>query len=464
MERIGFATGFAQLFSGKEAGGGSFSPQVLDFLALLLSLLFPQGEVSREGRSATEDLLQELSVNRKGNPGEKKTTETEGPHEAMVSLPGFIPPDPSASLSPGIATSPSESPPPGSPLPGNTLPSPEFPGASPKTSAVIQEGENPVIMEEKEKLPGVKREAPRRQEEFPPLSDPGTGSGKPANPERREGSSAPPVGTSSLAETPEELLTFTSGPPRRFDAPPSGKKKIGLYKAESAPTKGKPGAESLRFFTSGEGRGLAKQGVSLREETEGRNPESFSPSEPTFREETGPSITRLTSPPGHAHPAPEPPRIVPPQRGLSLPGSSHIPPVEVPRMIKDMVLEVQPSGEKKARLRLEPPDLGEVEVDLRVHHREVTLFLRVEKPEAAHQLQMHLAHLEKALDELGLRLTDFQIALVGSESGWRFREDTPHEEKPQKRGVERIEDGDREEALKIAPREDWHNGRLNLVV
>ncbi|MBX6423551.1 flagellar hook-length control protein FliK [Thermosulfurimonas sp. F29] len=456
MERIGFATGFAQLFSGKEAGGGSFSPQVLDFLALLLSLLFPQGEVSREGESATEDLLQELSVNRKGIPGEKKTTGTEGPHEATGGLPGFIPPDPSASLSPEAATSPSESPPPGSPLLGNTLPSPESPRVSREAPPVIREPGNPPI---------VQGEAPRTQEKFPPLSDPGTGSGKPANPERRDGSSAPPVGTSSLPETTEEeLLAFTSRPPRRFDAPPSGKKKVGLYKAESAPTKGKPGAESLRFFTPGEGRGFSKQGAFLPEGTRGRDPEPSLPSGSASREGREPSFLKLTSPPGHAHSAPETPRIVPPQRGFSLPGSSHIPPVEVPRMIKDMVLEVHPSGEKKARLRLEPPDLGEVEVDLRVRHREVTLFLRVEKPEAAHQLQMHLAHLEKALDELGLRLTDFQIALAGSESGWRFREDTPHEEKPQKKGVERIEDGDREEALKIAPREGWHNGRLNLVV
>jgi len=132
-------------------------------------------------------------------------------------------------------------------------------------------------------------------------------------------------------------------------------------------------------------------------------------------------------------------------------------------MIKDMVLEVHPSGEKKARLKLEPPDLGEVEVDLRVRHREVTLFLRVEKPEAAHQLQMHLTHLEKALDELGLRLTDFQIALVGSESGWRFREDSSSRERPRGGSANRVEESG--EVTESSPtREGWHNGRLNLVV
>ncbi len=141
-------------------------------------------------------------------------------------------------------------------------------------------------------------------------------------------------------------------------------------------------------------------------------------------------------------------------------------PMEIPHLVKEMVLEVHPSGMKKARIRLEPPELGEVEVDVRVQHREVSLFLRVEKTEAAHQLHLHLPHLREALQDLGLQLSEFQISYFGSgEGGNLFGENSRGEDFKRRNrtpleSLERVSEN-REESSRFP---EWAPGRLNLVV
>ena len=150
---------------------------------------------------------------------------------------------------------------------------------------------------------------------------------------------------------------------------------------------------------------------------------------------------------------------------LEVPRLPSYTPAQLPEMIRDLLLEVHPSGEKKARVKLEPPDLGEMEIDLRLHRQEVHLFLRVEKPEAAQELQAHLHHLRQNLEELGFTLSDFRVDLAGGGSGWRYSEERSfHEHRKESpgrpSGVEKI----KETAPQEGPLRPWHNGALNLVV
>ncbi|WP_168720163.1 flagellar hook-length control protein FliK [Thermosulfurimonas marina] len=143
-------------------------------------------------------------------------------------------------------------------------------------------------------------------------------------------------------------------------------------------------------------------------------------------------------------------------------GPSPVPAGEVPEFIKDLVVEIQPSGERRARLKLEPPDLGELDIDLKVHRQEVSVFLRVEKPEALHQLQPHLPHLQHLLEDLGFNVLECQVSLGGAGQGWHFAEERGRESSGEKapsiKAVEEVP-AEKEPASGVA------SGRgINLVV
>ncbi|OAQ21271.1 flagellar hook-length control protein FliK [Thermosulfurimonas dismutans] len=138
-----------------------------------------------------------------------------------------------------------------------------------------------------------------------------------------------------------------------------------------------------------------------------------------------------------------------------------IPPGEVEHIIKDFIYEIQPSGERRAKIKLEPPELGEMEIDLKVHKGEVQVVLTVEKPEAARELHLHLPHLRHSLEELGLNLSEFQIGFFGGgggETSYTYQ-DTGEEKK---RGPMRV---DKLASSKEAPiTEAEKEGLLNIVV
>lgn len=144
-------------------------------------------------------------------------------------------------------------------------------------------------------------------------------------------------------------------------------------------------------------------------------------------------------------------------------GSSRLPVTQIPDLVKDMVVEIRPSGERKAHLKLEPPDLGELDIHLRVHRQEATLFLQVEKPEALHQLQHQLPHLQHLLEDLGFQVVECQVSLGGAGQGWHFaREEKPDSEKGKPRAVRPVEEGppEKERAFRaFSP-----DGQVNLVV
>ncbi|MCS7200229.1 MAG: flagellar hook-length control protein FliK [Caldimicrobium sp.] len=79
--------------------------------------------------------------------------------------------------------------------------------------------------------------------------------------------------------------------------------------------------------------------------------------------------------------------------------------------VKELTLRTLPSGEKRALLHLEPPELGKMEIQVKVHEREVEIVAKVEKIETLSQLQQELSQIKTQLEDLNLRLREFQVSL-----------------------------------------------------
>jgi len=109
----------------------------------------------------------------------------------------------------------------------------------------------------------------------------------------------------------------------------------------------------------------------------------------------------------------------------SPPGSSaHMKEVslsELPEFVKELVVKTHPEGKHEARLKLHPPELGEMHLSVSVDRGEVKLLLTVEHPRAAEMVSQHLHQLELSLQELGLQFGGAEINLAGGNPQY-----TPH--------------------------------------
>ncbi len=90
-------------------------------------------------------------------------------------------------------------------------------------------------------------------------------------------------------------------------------------------------------------------------------------------------------------------------------------PAQVPAFVKEMLLRPGRDGHHEARIKLEPPHLGEVHISLSVDRGEVKLLFTVEHPQAAQALHQELHHLARALHDAGLQLGGCEIGLGGGE-------------------------------------------------
>ncbi len=97
-------------------------------------------------------------------------------------------------------------------------------------------------------------------------------------------------------------------------------------------------------------------------------------------------------------------------------------PAQVPEFVKEMILRVGQNGRHEVRLKLEPPHLGELRIDLSIDKGEVKLLFTVEHPQAAQALHQELHLLAKALNEAGLNFGGCDINLGGGH--------TPYQENP----------------------------------
>ncbi len=91
-------------------------------------------------------------------------------------------------------------------------------------------------------------------------------------------------------------------------------------------------------------------------------------------------------------------------------------PAQVPAYVKELVLRPGRDGHHEARIKLEPPHLGEVHISLSIDRGEVKLLFTVEHPQAAQALHQELHHLARALNEAGLQLGGCEIGLGGGQS------------------------------------------------
>jgi len=70
-------------------------------------------------------------------------------------------------------------------------------------------------------------------------------------------------------------------------------------------------------------------------------------------------------------------------------------------------------GDTRAHLRLDPPLLGSIEVEIEVHKGEVSLLVQVESQTAAGDLLLAMEQLRESLEEKGLSLKEFELTHDG---------------------------------------------------
>jgi flagellar hook-length control protein FliK len=90
---------------------------------------------------------------------------------------------------------------------------------------------------------------------------------------------------------------------------------------------------------------------------------------------------------------------------------------EFAAFVRDFSIELMPRGEKMARLSLEPPELGRLELEVKVKDKKVEIVAKVEKPEAFHEIRQHLHQIKTHFEEAGLQLKDFQLSLAENLAG-----------------------------------------------
>ncbi len=87
--------------------------------------------------------------------------------------------------------------------------------------------------------------------------------------------------------------------------------------------------------------------------------------------------------------------------------------------IKNFVLHTNKMGKHEAKIKLEPPHLGELDITLSIDNKEVKLLFTVEHPQAAQTLHQELHNLAKSLADLGLHLGGCEINYSGREGDQR---------------------------------------------
>lgn len=135
---------------------------------------------------------------------------------------------------------------------------------------------------------------------------------------------------------------------------------------------------------------------------------------------------------------------------------------EIHHFVKELTIEIVPSGERRAIVQLEPPELGKMELEVKVQNGEVEVHARVEKLETLSHLQQDFSQIKTQLEDLGLRLKDFQISLGLSPEGKNFGngEEKGNQRKGNKFGegvITQVEGGEDKSPL-------YHQGRLYRIV
>ena len=79
-------------------------------------------------------------------------------------------------------------------------------------------------------------------------------------------------------------------------------------------------------------------------------------------------------------------------------------PGDILEIIKDMVLEIQPYGEKKALIKIETPEMGFLDLEIKVKNKEVKIIAKIERIELLQEIKQNLHNIKTSLEESGLIL------------------------------------------------------------
>ncbi len=113
-------------------------------------------------------------------------------------------------------------------------------------------------------------------------------------------------------------------------------------------------------------------------------------------------------------------------------------------MIKEMSLEIQPEGEKRAFIKLEPPEIGSLDLEIKVKNKNIEIIVRVEKPELLQEMKHNLHLIKTGLEESGFNLKEIQLFLSSNFNDKNLVKDFSKEERnySQKTEVEEIKEID----------------------
>ena len=116
-------------------------------------------------------------------------------------------------------------------------------------------------------------------------------------------------------------------------------------------------------------------------------------------------------------------------------------------MIKEMSLEIQPEGEKRAFIKLEPPEMGSLDLEIKVKDKNIEIIARVEKPELLQEMKHNLHLIKAGLEDSGFNLKEIQLFLGSNFNDKNLVKDFSKEERnySQKTEVEEIKEIDEKE-------------------
>ena len=92
---------------------------------------------------------------------------------------------------------------------------------------------------------------------------------------------------------------------------------------------------------------------------------------------------------------------------------------ELPDFVSKLVMKIHPKGKHEAKLKLNPPELGDMDLSIQVDKGEVKLLFTVEHTKAADLVQQHLRQLEIAFQGMGLELGGAEINLANGNSNYQ---------------------------------------------
>ena len=96
---------------------------------------------------------------------------------------------------------------------------------------------------------------------------------------------------------------------------------------------------------------------------------------------------------------------------------------ELPDFVRNLVFEVYPQGEQKARLELFPPELGRLDIEVRVENGEVSVVGKLENPQAYQDILKEAPVIKTHLEELGLKVKELVFTLTSGDANLPYHGD-----------------------------------------